>query len=197
MSEQPQEIDLRALADSDARFYERLELQVNRATHCPNLSEDEKLLAIRRIVDGIVTDLTTKTYKHVPSTPSLPSKLDDDALDYLVIQQRKLVSRGYGGARLRDALEKLKDFALIEQFHREEERQRCKEKIPDVQPSVLPPLNDISLGILAKLDSMLRGSNTPDPVRRKILENAERGILLRQQRERAARNPSVRLEYEL
>ncbi len=168
----------------DPRFYDQLESQVNRVTAKENLSEADKLLAIRHIVDGVVSTFTDPSYASETVTSSkLPPELDRESLEYLARMQNDMKSRKYDPEEIRSALEIAEHGALVKQQHREEEYKRVREKIREetkVASSVLPSMDNISLNILAKFDTLLRAKGTPDNIRRRYLENAERGVLIRQ-----------------
>ena len=118
-------ITLRELAETDVRFSDQLEMQVERILRA-HIPEQQRLIAIGRIVDGIHTSLTSPEYRSsVIVTPSrLPRIVDDISIGILADLQRKLRQQGMPDSEIRAVLEKAEHGALIKQQHRENSARR-------------------------------------------------------------------------
>jgi hypothetical protein len=113
-------LTLQELSETDSRFYQQLEVQIERVVRA-NISEDQRLIAIGRIVNGIHTSLTSPEYRpSVIVTPSrLPRIVDDISIEFLANLQSNLRQQGVSEPRMREILEKAEHGALIKQQHRE------------------------------------------------------------------------------
>ena len=118
-------ITVRELAESDSRFSDQLEMQLERILRA-NIPEQQRLIAIGRIVNGIHTSLTSPEYQSsVIVTPSrLPRIVDDISIGILADLQSKLRQQGMSEPEIREVLEKAEHGALIKQQHREERVRR-------------------------------------------------------------------------
>ncbi len=125
-------ITVRELAESDSRFSEQLDMQVERILRA-NIPEQQRLLAISRIIDGIHVSLTSPEYRSsVIVTPSrLPRMVDDDSIDILAQLQAKLRQQGKSDQEIFTALEMAEHGLLIKQQHREQKAKRCASESVD------------------------------------------------------------------
>jgi hypothetical protein len=104
--------------------------------------------------------------------------------------------RKHDPEKIRSALEIAEHAALVKQQHREEQCKKLRDETKII-PSVLPPMDNISLDILAKFDTILRKKGTPDSVRKWFLERAEHGLLLKQRNREKGGRASVGDSFEL
>jgi hypothetical protein len=125
-------ITVRELAESDSRFSEQLDMQVERILRA-NIPEHQRLLAISRIIDGIHVSLTSPEYRSsVIVTPSrLPRMVDDDSIGQLARLQTQMRMDGRSDPEIRESLEILEHGLLIKQQHREQKAKRCASESVD------------------------------------------------------------------